>query len=119
MKMKKLLLCLLCGVMLFSITGCGTPNYTDNMRVVRENFNPWHLETNLNGGDLFDKALKRAKWDDNDGTVTITGTDTKTGDSMEVVFEVADDRAKFISMIQEGEDKSYAQFYRYITNYIE
>ena len=78
------------------------------MRVVRENFNPWHLETNLNGGDLFDKALKNAKWDDEDGTVTITGTDNKTGDSIEVIFEVADDRAKFISMEQEGEEKSYA-----------
>ena len=115
----KIFLCLLCVVMLFSITGFGTPNYTDNMRVVRENFNPWYLETNLNGGDLFDRALKYAKWKDEDGKVTITGTDNKTGDSIEVIFEVKDDSAEFVSMKRDGKEKKYGDFYGYLTNYIE
>lgn len=117
--MKKIIFSIACGVMLFAITACGTINYTENMKVVRENFNPWYLETNLNGGDLFDKALKRAKWDDENGKVTITGIDNKTGDKIEIVFKVEDETADFVSMKREDKKKDYVDFYNYMTNYIE
>ena len=119
MKMKKIMSLILGGILLLGVTGCGNQQYSENIRKVRDEFNPWQLETEQTVGILLDRALKEAKWEDNEGVVTVTGKDNKTGEEIKVTFEVKEDNIQFVNMERNNEDNDYFKFFEYIASYSE
>ena len=105
--------------MLFLLAGCGKINYTDNMLMVREHFQPWYLSSNKNAGEIYDIALKNTKWTDENGIVTVSGTDKKSGEKIVVTYEIDGEHVEFISMTQNDEKKDYSDWYNYMTKYID
>ena len=87
---KKILLIALCGALLFGITGCGSnkTKYTENMEDMR-NITIGYLENN-HLGELLDKAIEDASWEEDEnysstsGAIIVTGKDKNTKDSVEL-----------------------------------
>ncbi len=119
---KKWIIAAICIILVIFFVSIfpGKTRYTENMKKVREDYNPWYLETKLNGGDLLDSALKNEKWSEENNTVIVKGKDKKTGDSIVITYKI-DDRGKvtFESMTRNGEEKDMGNWYKYLTNYIK
>lgn len=117
--MKKLLSILLVGLFTFTLVGCGKVNYTENMIRVREKYNPWYLSSKTKAGEIYDKALKNTDWQDDGDTVVISGTDRKTGSKIVITYEIKELTVDMKEMTIDGEKKSYVDWYKYMTSYID
>ena len=123
--MKKILLCLLCGVLLFGVTGCGSnePKYTENMEEMR-NITIGYLENN-HLGELLDKAIEDASWEEDEkysstsGAIIVTGKDKNTKDSVELIWLTSPESGEngFESLKIDGTNKSYSEFLEYLKEY--
>ncbi len=116
--MKKLVNLLLCLIIILGLSGCGN-KYTENIRKVREEFNPWQLEVKENVGELLDKALDNSKWTDKNNVVTVKGKDKDTGDDVKITFLIEDDKITFDKMIIGDEEKDYIGFFEYTAKYAD
>ena len=122
---KKFLLVVLCGVLLFGITGCGSSNtkYTDNMEEMRSITIGYLGDSTL--GKLLDKAIKGASWKEDEnysstsGAIIITGKDKNTKGSVELVWLTTPDSAEngFESLKIDDIDRSYSEFLEYLKDY--
>ena len=102
---RKILLIMLCGVMIFSVTGCGgsTENYTINeeykeyIDLIRNAEGSAYLG-NHTMGELFDNALIDSTWDEytkelsngvNEILISVKGTSKfDEGEEIEVIYRV-------------------------------
>ena len=116
---RKLLNILLMGVLIIGLTGCGKENYTEKQIQVREHFQPWYLSSKMTAGEIYDKALRNQKYTEDEDELVIEGKDKKTGKKIKVYYEFKGDRPDFESMTIDGEDKSYSDWYKYMTSYID
>ena len=118
--MKSKLLCyLLVGIIIICLTGCGKVNYTEKQIQVREHYQPWYLSSKMTSGEIYDKALRNQKWTEDEDELILEGKDKKTGKKITVYYEFKSDHPKVISMKIDGEDKSYIDWYKYMTSYID
>lgn len=114
-KIKSLLIILF----LIFVTGCGTKNYSENIIKVREKFNPWYLSSKTKAGEIYDKALNNIKWEEKDNIVIVKGIDKKTRKEITVEYEIKKNGIDMKKMTINGEEKSYAEWYKYMTGFIE
>ena len=119
MKKKVLLSIFLIGVMVIGLTGCGKVNYTEKQIQVREHFQPWYLSSKMTAGEIYDKALKNQKWTEDEDELILEGKDKKTGKKIKVYYEFKGEQPNVRSMSIDGEDKSYSDWYKYMTSYID
>ena len=115
--MKKIILCLLCGVLLLGVTGCGSSDtkYTDNMEEMRSITIGYLGDSTL--GKLLDKAIKGASWKEDEnysstsGAIIITGKDKNTKGSVELVWLTTPDSAEngFESLKIDDIDRIYSK----------
>lgn len=122
---KKILLIALCGALLFGITGCGSnkTKYTENMEDMR-NITIGYLENN-HLGELLDKAIEDASWEEDEnysstsGAIIVTGKDKNTKDSVELVWLISPESGEngFESLKIDGTNKSYSEFLEYLKDY--
>lgn len=116
---KKLLSIILMGVLLVGLTGCGKVNYTEKQIQVRDHYQPWYLSSKMTSGEIYDKALKHQKWDEDEDELILEGKDKKTGKKIRVYYEFKGDHPTVRGMTIDGEDKSYIDWYKYMTSYID
>lgn len=116
---KKLLITLLIGVFVLGLTGCGKVNYTEKQIQVREHYQPWYLSSKMTSGEIYDKALKNQKWTEDEDELILEGKDKKTGRKIRVYYEFKGDHPSVREMTIDGEDKSYIDWYKYMTSYID
>ena len=116
---KKVVSILLIIIAIICITGCGKVNYTEKQIQVREHYQPWYLSSKMTAGEIYDKALRNQKYTEDEDELVIEGKDKKTGKKIRVCYEFKGDRPDFESMTIDGENKSYSDWYKYMTSYID
>ena len=117
--MKKIFLCLLCGVLLLGVD----TKYTDNMEEMRSITIGYLGDNTL--GELLDNAIEDASWEEEDnysstsGAIIVTGKDKNTKDSIELVWLTNPDSAEngFESLKIDDIDRSYSEFLEYLKDY--
>lgn len=122
---KKILLVMLCGVLLFGITGCGASNkkYTDNMENMRS-ITIGYLD-NDTLGELLDKAIEDASWEEDEnfslasGAIIVTGKDKNTKDNVELIWLTNPESAAngFESLKIDDTNRNYSEFLEYLKDY--
>ena len=116
---RKILSFLLIVFLIVGLTGCGKVNYTEKQIQVREHFQPWYLSSKMTAGEIYDKALRNQNWEEDEDEIMIEGIDKKTGKKIRVFYEFKGDQPSFEAMTIDGKDKSYSDWYKYMTSYID
>lgn len=116
---RKILSFLLIGFLIVGLTGCGKVNYTEKQIQVREHYQPWYLSSKMTSGEIYDKALRNQKYTEDEDELILEGKDKKTGKKIKVYYEFKGDHPSVVSMKIDGEDKSYIDWYKYMTSYID
>ena len=117
---RKIMNLIFVGILLLGFTGCGKVKYTENILLAREHYQPWYLSSRLNGGEVYDRALRHQKWEDTGDQVIVSGIDKKTRKKIVVIYEVKkNNRVEVVKMTVNGEEKSYFDWYDYMTKYID
>lgn len=112
-------------VIVLLMSGIFGKKYTKNMETFRDSSSWMYLYTHKDGstykyGELLDIALKNSKWKEVDGTITITGKDSKTKDSIEIVVKVQNGDMDFVSFKKGNkETKSFTSFYGWLYAYAD
>ena len=70
-------------------------------------------------GEIYDKALRNQKYTEDEDELILEGKDKKTGKKIVVYYEFKGDNPDVTAMKIDGEDKSYSDWYKYMTSYID
>lgn len=137
---KKILLFILCGIILFTLTGCGkstnisSNKYTDAMNKIR-NTKFEMLGEEYNVGNYIDFAIPNAKWSEDDnyvgdrgtGAVKVIGNDKNTRSEVEIVWiksiengikgESSIDYIVLNGVKEDDDAMAYSNYILYLENY--
>lgn len=121
---KKILIAIGIGliVIILLISGAFGKKYTENMEKVRESGNIMYLGFREDGtgykfGELLDVALRKSKWTEKNGLITITGKDSKTKKNIKIVFEVDGKDVEFSEFINGDKEGKVTDLYYWLRDY--
>lgn len=112
-------------IIILLVSGIFGKRYTKNMKTFRESSSWMYLYRHKDGstykyGELLDIALKNSKWKEENGTVTITGKDSRTKENVEIIIKFQNGDMDFANFKKgDKETTSFTSFYGWLYNYAD